>query len=589
MTLLPLVWRTVRAQRAALVALGLLVLITAFLADAAPRTLVKGYDRAAHDTIAQAPMGAPDIVVSAFLPPVETSQIKFRALVKTSTAAGLAQRGEQWRADLPPRLRGTITADDRLGASEFLGITGVLNRQVSLAYSGTADRHIRYVSGRAPAAPTHSGGKLRMEVALPVLAAKELGVKTGEDLRFVGEPITAHVTGLFTPADPKSAYWPSHRRFAVADRTETRDGTVTYYGTALLDPAGYQALSGQTRLKVNLTWTFTPGASQVTARTAPGLSEDVHRAAETVASTRIDISNANLTSQFDHLLDGFVQRLRTAQTLLALTLAGLFATALGVLALTAQLLLSRMRTALTTQAARGASPGQLAVLAGSVAGVVALPAAVLGVALSSLLVSGPAQGVAYVAAAALVVTVIALPVVAAARTRRASQAPASRRLVAEGLVVLLAVAGAYLLRQRGLTTNSGATGVDPLMSAVPALLAVAVGLLTLRAYPYPLRLTARVLKRGRSAVAFVGFANASRRHAAAVLPLLVLLLAVAVIGFGSTVRSSLSRAQALATWESVGGEARVDVQIFDPAVAERVRRSPAYGRCCPLWCSTRRG
>ncbi len=582
MTLLPLVWRTVRAQRAALVALGLLVLITAFLVDACPRTLVRGYDRAARDTITEAPMGAPDVLVTTSLPPVEPAQMKYRRLVPTSTAAGLAARGEKWRAQLPPRLRNTIVTSDRVAASDFQGVIGAQNRQLSFAFSGTADRHIRYTSGHAPGAPTGTDDRLRLEVGLPVAAAREIGVKPGDVLRFSGETLTAHVSGLFAPVDPKDGYWPSHQRFLVAEREETRDGAVIFLATALLDPAGYAAMSGRTDLKVNMTWTYTPGASRVTARSAAGLSDDVHHAAETIMTSRGGYYNTTVSTRLDHLLDDYVRRLRTAQTLLSLTLAGLFATSLGVLALTAQLLLSRMRTALTTQAARGASPSQLAALTAGTVALVTLPAAALGLALAALLVSGPAQTVSYVAAAVLVVVTIALPTVAAARVRRRAGRSSPRRLVAELLVVVLAVSGAYLLRRRGLTTNTGATGIDPLLSAVPALLAVAAGLLTLRAYPYPLRLVSRVLARGRSAVAFVGFARASRRHSASVLPLLVLLLAVAVIGFGGTVRASLSRAQSLATWESVGGEARVDAQILDPAMVERVRHSPGVRAITPV-------
>ncbi len=574
MSLLPLVRRTVRAQRAALLALGLLVLITAFLADAAPRTLVRGYDRAARETISSAPMGAPDIVVTSMLPAVEATEASVRAHIPTSNAAGFAATGETWRRDLPERLRSTIVSTDRLAASDFLGIAGPHNRQLSFAYSGTAGSHVRYTSGHAPGAPKRQGGVLRLETGLPASAARTLDIKAGDDVHFAGQPgIIAHVSGLFSPIDAKDPYWPSHQKFLVAETEEFRDGTVVYYGSALLDPEGYQALCARTLLKVTMTWTYTPGPDKITARDAHGLSDDVHRTAETVATARIGFTPATVSTRFDRLLDDFTARLRTAQTLLSLTLAGLFATGLGVLALTAQLLLSRLRTALTTQAARGASPVQLGALTAAVAGLVTLPTAVLGLALSALTVPGPAQNVSYVAALVLVAVTIGLPAVAAARTRRGTGGSSSRRLVAECLVVVLAVSGAYLLRRRGLTTNS-ASGVDPLLSAVPALLAVAAGLVTLRLYPYPLRLACRALARGRSAVAFVGFARASRRHATAVLPLLVLLLAVAVIGFGTTVRTSLSNTQRLATWETVGGDARVDAQILDPAMVERVRHSP---------------
>jgi putative ABC transport system permease protein len=175
---------------------------------------------------------------------------------------------------------------------------------------------------------------------------------------------------------------------------------------------------------------------------------------------------------------------------------------------------------------------------------------------------------------------IAVPAAVAGRRRRAAR-PSHRRLVAEALVVVLAVAGTYVLRRRGLTTETWASGVDPYLSAVPALLAVALGLVLLRALPYPLRLAGRLLARGRSAAPFVGVARAARQEATAVLPLVLLLLAVAVIGFGSTVETSLARAQRVATYESVGGDARADAISMSPAVIDRVRHSPGVRAAVP--------
>jgi putative ABC transport system permease protein len=138
-----------------------------------------------------------------------------------------------------------------------------------------------------------------------------------------------------------------------------------------------------------------------------------------------------------------------------------------------------------------------------------------------------------------------------------------------------------VLRRRGLTTGTWSGGIDPFLSAVPALLSVAAGLLILRILPYPLRLAGRVFARGRSAVPFVGVARASRQDAIAVLPLVIVLLAVAVIGFGSTVESSLTHAQRLATYESVGGDARADVLSMRPTVVDRVRHTPGVRQAVP--------
>ncbi|MDN3352076.1 FtsX-like permease family protein [Actinomadura sp. DC4] len=570
--------RTARAQWAALLTLGLLVLITSFLADAGPRTLVAGYDRAARDTVAGAPPGGTDLVAAAELRPVAPSDERIRARFPASTADGLARLDRQWRGMFPPVLRKTIVTADHAAATDFMSLTG-RTEKLALAYSATAGGHVRYVAGRAPGGPEPG---FRLEAAFPVRAAQRLGVKAGDVLTTVTQPaLSVRITGLFTPADPGQAYWPSHHPYTDAEIQKMPDGSEIVRATAVVGPDGYRALAAQTPFHIALTWTYTPGPGRVTADTAPALAADVQRAGEALANARVDAAGPLLSTRFDDLLEDFVRRLHTAQTLLSLSLAGLFAAALGVLALAVRLLLTRMDTALSTQAARGASRTQLAGLAGGLAALVTLPAAVAGPALSALLVPGPAQAVSLAAVVAPAVLAIALPAAVAGRTRRAPRT-GHRRLVAEALLVALAVAGTYVLRRRGLTTETWAAGVDPYLSAVPALLAVALGLLLLRVLPYPLRLAGWFLARGRSAAPFVGVARAARQEATAVLPLVVLLLAVTVIGFGSTVSTSLARAQRIATYESVGGDARADVLSMDPALVARVRRSPGVRASVPV-------
>ena len=303
-------------------------------------------------------------------------------------------------------------------------------------------------------------------------------------------------------------------------------------------------------------------------------------AAESLATARVDSTGPNLNTRFDDLLDDYVRRLRTTQTLLSLSLAGLFAAALGVLALVDRLLLSRLRTGLSTQAARGASRTQLAGLTAGLASLVALPAAAAGLGAVRALRTRPgADGLAHRRGSAgphgdrpAGGGRGTAPARAVQRGPRPPRRPAEDRRRGPGR---RARGGRDVHpARRGLTTDTWAAGIDPFLSAVPALLAVAAGLVILRVLPYPLRLAGRLFARGRSAAPFVGVARASRQDSTAVLPLMILLLAVAVIGFGSTVETSLSRAQRQATFASVGGDARVDSLSINRAMVDRVRHSP---------------
>ncbi|HEY8453940.1 MAG: hypothetical protein FWJ70_17010 [Micromonosporaceae bacterium] len=66
-----------------------------------------------------------------------------------------------------------------------------------------------------------------------------------------------------------------------------------------------------------------------------------------------------------------------------------------------------------------------------------------------------------------------------------------------GGVVALAALGVLLLRERGLAT----AGVDPYLSTVPVLLAVAAGIVALRLYVWPMRILAMVVRRRRGVTA----------------------------------------------------------------------------------------
>lgn len=169
-----------------------------------------------------------------------------------------------------------------------------------------------------------------------------------------------------------------------------------------------------------------------------------------------------------------------------------------------------------------------------------------------------AAGVAVAAAAALV----AARAASLAELRRrpvetiSGERPARRRLAAELVIVLIAALGIYLLRSRGLA-GSAEPGIDPFLAAVPLLAALAMGLLVLRAYPYPLLGLARMLGRGRGFTASFGLRRAGTGQSQR-LPVVALLLATALGVFGATLAASIEDGQALAAREQVGADYRVE-------------------------------
>jgi hypothetical protein len=114
------------------------------------------------------------------------------------------------------------------------------------------------------------------------------------------------------------------------------------------------------------------------------------------------------------------------------------------------------------------------------------------------------------------------------------------RVAVEALVVIAALAGAYLLRRRGLSPEDG---FDPYLAAVPVLVGLATGLLALRLYPLPLHALAWAAAPRRDLVPALGLRRLARQPSLAVAPLLVVLLATAVGVFAATMSSSIAGAQ----------------------------------------------
>src|SRR6185503_676058 len=124
--------------------------------------------------------------------------------------------------------------------------------------------------------------------------------------------------------------------------------------------------------------------------------------------------------------------------------------------------------------------------------------------------------------------------------------------------VFLAVAGALLLRQRGLAIADEEVRFDPFLAAVPVLATVAVGIVLLRVYPFPIRAGGWLAARRRDLVPVLGLRNVGRHSAAVALPLLVLMLTAAFTAFASVVSVTVDRGQQDSSWQQVGADYRID-------------------------------
>ena len=134
-----------------------------------------------------------------------------------------------------------------------------------------------------------------------------------------------------------------------------------------------------------------------------------------------------------------------------------------------------------------------------------------------------------------------------------------RRLVFEAFIVVGALAGAWLLRERGIRGTSSAgelPAADPLIAAVPALVGLAAGLVAVRLYPLPIRLLAWLAAARKDLVPVLAMRRAT--HGGSAGPVLVVLLATATIGaFSSAALVHLERAADAVAWQEVGAPFRI--------------------------------
>ncbi|MFE2066634.1 FtsX-like permease family protein [Streptomyces sp. NPDC059467] len=429
---------------------------------------------------------------------------------------------------------------------------------------------VRLVSGRMPGPAAGTD----VEVALPQTAARQLGLRPGSRLtltdRLDGPAVRVRVTGLYRPADVTAPYW---QLDDLLGRGIKKSGFTTY-GPLLADPA---VLGGRRVSAGTSAWLASAGFAAVTT----GHTDTLRRAARSgVAALRKDPALTGMTASTTSLpdvLDRVDRSLRVARSTLLIVTLQLTLLAGYALLLVARLLSAERREETRLLRARGASGTRIAGLAAAEASLLAVPAAVcaplLAGPLTQLLagegalaridlrleVPAGGRGTVWLVAAASSLT-CALAVTLAQRAsfggtglfrhaavrrpvrgagngaagphsaagtlrtvRRPALASSAKAGADLGLLTLAAVAYWQLRRH-----PAGATDLDPLLIAAPALALLAGTVLTLRLLPPLARLAERRAAAGRGLSSALAAWQFGRRPARNAPPVLLLVLAVAL-------------------------------------------------------------
>lgn len=615
------VLRHLLTDRAAGAAVALVVLASALLGAGVPRALERLSTEGLRATIDQAAPLDRDLLASVVgQPPVAYGTTGDPTLPFRQVLDDVQERLEPLLAASSGGVQGTIRyrsvavedispvlPDDT--DTSYFNLT-VLTDPTDVADPGLAGR-VRYVDGGPPRAaevirdpgstvpPDQPAGaeegSALVEVAVSVEGARVHGLAPGSVVS-LSQRLQARVTGVVEPLDPDDPYWQLDATLLDPAQSYTdREGII--HTTALMVApeaaavlAGQMFRSSQPQVQVRVPLR----AADVRADEAARLFGEVRRLEgltftmpETpgieVGFFAFPAPDVRLSSNLDGLVLDHLRQQRTSAAVVSVVSAGLLGVTLAVLTLAARLVVERRRRALSLLVARGGSARQVALVSLVEGLVLGVPAAVLGAGLADRLVEGDGGRVGWWLPALLGLAPEALlPVLAVLGTRdggaeglrgRRRDAAAGllgggrRRLVGEGVLVLVTAAAVLALRQRGLeppavprsgTVDPSALGTapDPLLATAPVLIGLVTAVLVARLAPLPLRRLARLAARRRGAVTFLGAARSGRDQVAGTLPVLVVLLAICTCVLGVVVSGTAQRGLRDASWEQVGAQAR---------------------------------
>ena len=468
---------------------------------------------------------------------------------------------------------------------------------VTLRYQDGLDGRMDLVDGRWPAAvpppaappspsdETDPEAGPQFEFVLEQEAADLIGMAVGDTwqanvdpsdpvLRDVfPRPTTAvelTLVGRYVVRAGDDPFWFDDHALEAAAIGGSADDPIAFT-TGLFAPDAYADLLAL-GLPANYRWREFVAASRLDAGQLDSLVPDLTRL-EATYSTAGAIRSGSTIARTGLLgvVEQYVGQRSTSSTALSIAVLGPLTVAAGAVGLIGVLVIRRRRPSLMLARARGASARQMLLAQLWEGLLIAVPAALAGLAAAVTAIPARASelstvGVIVVAAGATILLVAATwPVARRARRDLEREDPpvfrlSPRRLVFESLIVGLSLTVAWLLRQRGL----GATGVagtsagfDPLLAASPVLIGIAVGLLTVRLYPLPVRGLGWLMARRRDLVPVLGLRNLSRHATAGYLPLLIVMLTVAIGTFSSVVQITIERSQLEASWREIGADYRI--------------------------------
>lgn len=582
---LRIIRRRVAADPLALLAAVVIVLLASAIVVAGPVYASAVASGGLQRALADAPVRTVGVQVSG-----RYDEQTYAAANRTVTAA------------LGGALTGTEATTYRSALSQSFELPGTpAGEQPRLAVLAFADRLAEQADLLTGAWPAVAAGDGPVEAVVSDRVAATLRLAAGDTLtvrpRLDGAPVEVRIAGTYRARDTRSVMWWD----SPLETEGVETGSFTTYGPFFV---AERAFTGPLAARgASAYWRSRPAADAVDVADLGALAA---RVGALPGAVRRAGGGANLS-----VATGLPGLLRPAQRSLLVSRGAIFVptaqvavlAAYAMLLATGLILESRhVETALLR--ARGASAGQVGVVAALEAAVVVVPATLLGPLVALVLVgalerTGPVADIGlplqpHIDArsfgtagltAAVCATALVVPAILNARTyavarRERGRAPL-RALVSRVRLDLVVVAlGVLLLWQlrrygSGLTeTSIGVLGVDPLLVAAPAVGLLAGALLVLRLVPVLARAADRWATGRRGLPGPLGAWQLARRPSHYSRPALLLTLALAIgvfaIGYTSTWRQSQQDRADYA----VGADVRVVLGAGPPAPTADVPGRP---------------
>jgi hypothetical protein len=461
------------------------------------------------------------------------------------SAVGAAIRGAF--GAVPYRLNSALWSDPLV----LPGAAG--SRVIRLLEAGAPGQltaHARLVSGAWPRPPRPGRP---VQAALPESVTARLGASVGDVLsvqdRNNGHLARIQVSGTFARRDPGSPYWGVD--IVGPSGVSVSPGYITY-GPLIVSPAAFSG-SRPALVVGAASWAAALDTRRIQASQIPGLASRITSAAGYLQGT-VRLGGLRVTSGLPRLLDGLTRSLAVARSMLAISALQLLLLAAAALVLAGRLLTSHRGVETALLGSRGAARWQLVRITMAeiavVGGIGAAGGALAGTRLASLLAGAGSlrdarlrlagfPGSAWLAVALVLALCLAITLwpalrpatpgaVAAQRGRPAAIAGVARS-GGDIAIIVLALIAVRELRTYSAVAHlpTGGLGIDPVLSAAPALALAAAGLILLRLLPLAARAMERLIARSRHLGVALASWQISRRTVTQSGPVLLAVLAVA--------------------------------------------------------------